>query len=403
MGVSRRIPAATIAVAIALAACSSRPAQTPETGATAAPTCRVGPDGEPVVADRGIGGTGRPERRVADRGIGGTGIIGVITGFGSVCVNGFEVVYDPQKPVSVDGRPDDASVLRVGQFAAIEAASGLGFELHARRLAVRHEVVGPVEAAAHGSGQIRVAGQIVVVPAEVQGDPGARLDDWVAVSGLRNPSGRIVASRIDVGRPGRALIHGRLERGPDGAWRIDGARIQFPNDAEPAAGQLVRVSGTYAGGLLRSDAWEPDLLASDPAAYFGAAVDRLSVEQYLPVGGTGAWLGNTPAGGPVFIGGAGGRNGPAIVNFARMADGTMAPTSLREARGGPVPSAPFTPAPVPGAATLGPASGEGGFGPSPPGGPGRMPTARPELPGAANPGGAGGPLPPAPPPLPARR
>ena len=56
------------------------------------------PDVSPLFADRGIGGTGAPAAlsaasRTADRGIGGTGIIGVVTGFGSIFVNGLEIQY----------------------------------------------------------------------------------------------------------------------------------------------------------------------------------------------------------------------------------------------------------------------------------------------------------------------
>ncbi len=48
-------------------------------------------------SDRGIGGTGAPASGpvISDRGIGGTGIVGVVTGFGSVFVNGLEVAYIP--------------------------------------------------------------------------------------------------------------------------------------------------------------------------------------------------------------------------------------------------------------------------------------------------------------------
>lgn len=48
--------------------------------------------GTGISADSGIGGTGQQ----AQEGIGGTGIIGVITGFASVCVNGLEILYDTE-------------------------------------------------------------------------------------------------------------------------------------------------------------------------------------------------------------------------------------------------------------------------------------------------------------------
>src|ERR1700690_592414 len=82
-------------------------------------------------ADRGIGGTGAPAAgpAISDRGIGGTGIVGVVTGFGSVFVNGLEVAYAATTPVTVDGVPDTDAALRVGQLAAIVASDDHG--LHA--------------------------------------------------------------------------------------------------------------------------------------------------------------------------------------------------------------------------------------------------------------------------------
>jgi hypothetical protein len=47
--------------------------------------------GRPVIADRGIGGTVTPaEGQIFDWGTGGTGIVGVATGFASICVDGVE-------------------------------------------------------------------------------------------------------------------------------------------------------------------------------------------------------------------------------------------------------------------------------------------------------------------------
>ncbi|MBV8397362.1 MAG: hypothetical protein JOZ17_01325, partial [Acetobacteraceae bacterium] len=83
-----------------------RPPTPPQSGEATHEVCRVGPDGGPLLSDRGIGGTGAAfkvppavaDRGIggtgaafapsnwADRGIGGTGIIGVITGFASVCL-----------------------------------------------------------------------------------------------------------------------------------------------------------------------------------------------------------------------------------------------------------------------------------------------------------------------------
>ena len=85
----------------------------------------IGGTGAPL-AD-GIGGTGAP---LAD-GIGGTGarrapaarvgVVGVVTGFGSICVNGLRLQYDRSATVSENGRPAGTAALAVGQFVSIEA------------------------------------------------------------------------------------------------------------------------------------------------------------------------------------------------------------------------------------------------------------------------------------------
>ncbi|UUZ77687.1 DUF5666 domain-containing protein [Polaromonas sp. P1(28)-13] len=76
-----------------------------------------------------LGGTG-----ISEGGIGGTGIVGVITGFASICVNGVEVHFDAGTPVSDNGQPGSARQLAVGQVVAVRAA-GAGAEVSARNIA----------------------------------------------------------------------------------------------------------------------------------------------------------------------------------------------------------------------------------------------------------------------------
>src|ERR1700722_13176099 len=133
-------------------------------------------------ADRGIGGTGAPASGpgISDRGIGGTGIVGIITGFGSVFVNGLEVAYTPTTPLTVDGASDPDAALRVGQLAAIVASDDHG--LDAVSIDVRHEVSGPVTSvsaagvsASGGTGDstIVVAGQRVAIDSDTEGLQGS--------------------------------------------------------------------------------------------------------------------------------------------------------------------------------------------------------------------------------------
>src|SRR5213075_3081748 len=54
------------------------------------------------VAPGGVGGTGIGSES-DNGGIGGTGIVGTITGFASICVNGLEVHFSNDVPVSENG------------------------------------------------------------------------------------------------------------------------------------------------------------------------------------------------------------------------------------------------------------------------------------------------------------
>src|SRR5579875_2874356 len=156
-----------------------------------------GAPGRTTASDRGIGGTGAPTAgpEISDRGIGGTGIVGVITGFGSVFVNGLEVAYTPSTPITVDGVTESAAAMQVGQLVAITANDDQG--LHATAIAVRHEVSGPVTSvspgASPGSQVVTVAGQRVAIGATTDGLRVVRPGDWIAVSGLRQPDGVITA------------------------------------------------------------------------------------------------------------------------------------------------------------------------------------------------------------------
>ncbi len=65
--------------------------------------------------------------------VGGTGIIGTITGFASICVNGVEVHYDNNTLVTVDGRLSFVRELAVGQVV-VTRALGIGQEVAAKHI-----------------------------------------------------------------------------------------------------------------------------------------------------------------------------------------------------------------------------------------------------------------------------
>ncbi|WP_426956351.1 DUF5666 domain-containing protein [Muricoccus radiodurans] len=343
-------------LAALLAGCAASVPRPPDT-AVPAGLCRIGPDDGPPVpvmaasADRGIGGTGQIAEAEGDRGIGGTGIVGVVTGFASICVNGLHVAYDPDLPVVFADRAAGPEALRAGQVVVLEASGAEG-ALRARRVAVRHEVSGVVEAVDEGA--LVVAGQRVVLGTGVRGRTDPRVGEAVEVSGLRAPDGSVIATRID-GRPaaGVTTVYGTLTR-RDGAPRIGRLTVRTaPGVPLPPDGAVV-ATGRVADGVLVVTSVMPDPLSRDPTALFGPGVGRILVEGFAGVGGGLLTLGSgltvpAPAGvaDPVRRG---------VVEFRRDAARGLVPSGLRDAAG--IPRAGF--AEGPGAAGPAGAAGRGG-------------------------------------------
>lgn len=154
--------------------------------------------GTGVRADGGIGGTGIQ----AGTGIqsdGELGIIGVISGFGSICVNGVEVHYDAGTPVSADGAAASAQSLALGQVVAVRAVAN-GGQVQARDIHIVDAVVGRAAASGAGGGELQVAGQRVRLDASTVlagGAPGDLAGENVRVSGLWRADGSLAATRVE--------------------------------------------------------------------------------------------------------------------------------------------------------------------------------------------------------------
>jgi hypothetical protein len=369
---------AALLLLLLAASCASPPsAPAPVPGTVAAATvpaasavCRVAANGGPVLADRGIGGTGieSDESRLAERGIGGTGIgteipqsvvrgltqtrgvsnrpteakpgdagiVGVITGFSSVCIDGMEVGLDGAVPMQIDGTSVQGTALRAGQMAVIEAAIDAG-SLRSLNLAVRHEVTGPVERLDPTAGTMTVAGQTVVVPSGTRGAGSVAVGNWASISGLRRPDDSIVATRLDAATAGLVTLHGRVVS-EGGKLRIGGVTLMPPAGARVGAGAFVTVTGHYAAGVLRAETLETDLLAQDPAAFFGGSIHRIIERAVVRIESGRVVLGDgvsvplapglsVPAGDAV----------DAVITMDRGADGTYAVTRVQAAPAAPMP------------------------------------------------------------------
>jgi hypothetical protein len=291
--------------------------------------CRVGPDGGALIADRGIGGTGAPPaaRQIGDRGIGGTGIVGFITGFASICVDGLEVRYDGSALVDIDGTAAPASALRVGQVVVIQANGPVGAPF-AGTITVRREVAGQIDSIDLASGTLTVAGQPVSVPASIWGARRARLGAWIAVSGMRRADGTIVASRLDNAPTDSFMARGQILR-QGGLVKMGNLTLRGSAATSLATGQFITASGSYVAGQGQVNAVTSDTLSQDPRAFFGASVKRLVLQGFVRVAnGTVALNGLKATAGP-DLKARSGSSGIAIVSLERKPDGTYTAIGMR--------------------------------------------------------------------------
>lgn len=254
---------AALATSLLAASLAAEPCAEPPAG---------GIGGSSAPARGGIGGTGAP-LELAAGGIGGTGapilpisagesgaVVGTITGFASICVNGLEVHYADASPVSINGRLADTTSLAVGQVVALEVGQG-SRGLEAARIHVVHAVVGPVSR--HEDNAIIVMGQRVLVGG-LAAVPS--VGATVRVSGLRDADGNIVASRVDsADAEAEHSVVGRVRGGRIGALEID--TTELPDETD------VLVRGHYAEGRLRARE-----IQRDPAREVGERARAISLE-----------------------------------------------------------------------------------------------------------------------------
>ena len=214
---------------------------------------------------KGIGGTGQ---RLAERGkgIGGTGeklpgtisVYGRITGFGSICVNGLEITYGKDTPVTEGSGNASVSDLKIGQIVSVVADRVSDKEYTARHVDVQYKLSGLVEKTDPAKGLVTIGGQnAYVAGADLKGiDKG----DPISISGIRDSSGTVLASYIkagvDIGPRGAAdpvssihpaggiLLQGVAEGGSGNSDRIrvDGVNITLPADMKaPESGERIIV------------------------------------------------------------------------------------------------------------------------------------------------------------------
>lgn len=198
--------------------------------------------------DHGIGGTGQSIVGGEDHGIGGTGIVGTITGFGSIIVNGRHVPYARDVPVFIDGQRVDAGAMRLGHVVRVLLDGQSAQAIH-----ITSEVAGPVSAI--GKRQMTVLGQRIDL-SKVERLPRVTLGQVVAVFGIRKPDGTIVASRVE--RRQRSAVPTLR-----GVAEFNGGQVRIAGFA------IGRLSRSFNGKrvvvrfAMRGDQWRPARVSAE--------------------------------------------------------------------------------------------------------------------------------------------
>lgn len=196
---------------------------------------------------------------------------GVVTGFGSVYVNG--VRFDTTgASFTVDDSPGSQGDLAVGDVVTVRGRiNDDGRSGTATSVAGQDAVEGPVTAIDAVGGTLVVAGQTVLVDADTSFDdniPGASLaglvaGDFVEVAGFLDASGAVRATRIEKKPAGSTVeVNGTISDLDTGTsrFRINGLDISYAaavlsdfDGAAPANGDLVEAKGTtFVAGVLQA-------------------------------------------------------------------------------------------------------------------------------------------------------
>jgi len=268
---------------------------------------------------KGIGGTGRSGDEDEEKGIGGTGAVdhnngiggtgqiasqgdskliyvtGTIHAFGSVCVNGVEIEYEADTPVSTDTNQKlAASSLKVGQVVDIiaEKKTGQGMP-RAKKIGVRFPLQGPVTKISRDRRVISVMGKPVRLTGPMAGKS-IRLGESVRVSGLQNAGGQVMATFIE-SMPKQTpvkttpsitkvipssitsfSVQGYVQkRTPEGRVIIEGRSFDLGvSGKDIEAGTRMIVSGRrQQNGIIRASGWVREKSALGARLSFGETKD----------------------------------------------------------------------------------------------------------------------------------
>lgn len=208
-------------------------------------------------------------------GTGVIGVLGVVTGLGSIHVNGMRITYDPALHVETAFGSASPDTIVPGHTVQIEARQRDGTWV-ARSIQRHQPLIAPVEAISRG--RIRVLGTTVEIAEGIAIIGTIRRGTWIDVSGLWRGD-TLVASRIEMVPPQRMIaLRGTLTGSSTTGWYVGGVRVAGIRSSHLKAGQAVAVRGR----AMRARDGGTFVRAQDYALRdFSEDTDRAVVEGYL--------------------------------------------------------------------------------------------------------------------------
>lgn len=202
-------------------------------------------------------------------GIGGTGIVGVMTGTGSVLINGLRVEVPERARIMAGGRRVSDSALVPGTALSLVAQARLG-----RFEAVSIDVDAPLIGTLTRQGQ-RMTINATAVQLEAGVSAAGLTGQRVMAHGLWQPDGSLRASLVQRAVTPSDSIAGVVEGSPATGWRMGQTPVQPRRGQVLILGQFAVATGQFTDGALQA---ESIVLGRFRGAQ---SLRQLSIEGYL--------------------------------------------------------------------------------------------------------------------------
>lgn len=202
--------------------------------------------------DSGFGGTGL----INDSGFGGTGVIGVVTGFGSIWVNGLHIKLDQQTQVQSQADAFDLNQLEIGHQVSVKLRENASF---AERVEVFWPIQGPISHVDKDNQTIQVLGQTIQLDQHTQGLEQLKVGEFVRINSFGGSNHQAwYATRIESQPDQQAYVEATLSQTSDQSWRVADTKLkssQLPQN--PQQGQRVRLEFKAENQVMRLTGVEP--------------------------------------------------------------------------------------------------------------------------------------------------